>query len=83
VIGETTEAELVQWLGEPQWRSSSSNGGAMLRWMHHKMRLKATNFIPIVNLFHTGADTKNKTLQVILGPDGTVQSFSEEKMHLK
>ncbi len=73
--GQTTEADLVQMFGPPNQRTVSSEGNTILMWMYHETRVKGASFIPIVGLFAGGADTKQQSLVVTLGPDGKVTQF--------
>jgi hypothetical protein len=73
--GETTEAELVQWFGQPQNRSANSEGQTILTWMYVEANAKGTSFIPIAGAFMGGTDSKTKTLTAVL-QNGTVQSYT-------
>ena len=71
--GETTEAELLQWFGTPIHRNRTSEGITTLSWSHAEIRQGLS-----LNYFNPAPirGQSNKTLTVMLGPDGKVTSFS-------
>ena len=73
--GETTEAELIQVFGEPQRRTSNSEGQTILTWIYSESKVKGESYIPYAGHYMHGTRSKSKTLHVTLR-DGKVQSFS-------
>jgi outer membrane protein assembly factor BamE (lipoprotein component of BamABCDE complex) len=74
--GETTEAELVQWFGQPEQRGITSESLTTLTWQYFEARVKGKSFIPYAGAFVGGSDSQHKTLTVTLGADGKVTSFN-------
>lgn len=73
--GETTESQLVQMFGEPQNRTTDSEGTTTLTWLYSESAVKGESFIPYAGTFMGGTRSKNKSLTVVL-KDGKVQSYS-------
>ncbi|MAX24209.1 MAG: hypothetical protein CMJ19_06870 [Phycisphaeraceae bacterium] len=77
VVGQTTEAQLVEWFGQPESRSRSSTGDTTLMWSYHKMKFKAGMFVPILGPFIGGSNHEGKNLSVVTDTDGVVKSYSD------
>lgn len=73
--GVTTRQEVLQLLGSPDQQTSDGDGNVTMVWQFTKATAKATNFIPVVNLFAGGADVQNQSVLVITGPNGIVRDF--------
>jgi len=77
VVGQTTEAELIDWFGEPQSRTRSSNQEIVLAWTYFHAQTRGSTFIPIAGAFIGGSDQESQNLSVTLDSDGKVKTFSE------
>jgi len=55
-----TIAEVRETLGDPMHESFDAYGNGTMVYMHYKMRAKTTNYIPVVNLFKSGYDSKRQ-----------------------
>jgi hypothetical protein len=53
-----------------------SEGHTSLAWTYVESEVKGESFIPYAGSFVGGNRTRNKTLNVALGPDGKVVSYS-------
>ena len=73
--GETTEAELIQIIGEPQNRTVNSEGRTVVTWTYAESQVRGESFIPYAGAFMGGHDTKSKSLTVTL-QDGKAMSFA-------
>ena len=73
--GETTEADLIQMLGQPQSRTLNSEGQSILTWTYTESKVKGESFIPYAGPFMGGTRSATKTLNVTL-QDGKVVSFA-------
>lgn len=61
--GKTTQAELVSSLGQPTSFSQNSDGSKVLGWGY-------------AHVGFAGIGTEVQGFSVVIGPDGTVQSFT-------
>jgi hypothetical protein len=69
--GVTTEAQVIQNLGQPMSIGLSSNGDKTMTYMHVASQAKAASYIPIVGLFAGGADSQ--TTMLIITLDGSTR----------
>ena len=70
--GVTTRAGVLELLGSPDQMTRDGNGNVTMFWQFTKATAKATNFIPVVNLFAGGADIQNQSVVVVIGANGIV-----------
>lgn len=75
VENKTTADEIRQLLGDPKETKLNLDGSE--EWVYELVRAdaKAANFIPIVNLFASGADTDTKTLRLLLNKDRVLVKY--------
>src|SRR5690348_4632045 len=68
--GVTTEADVVRSFGEPQLVTSKTDGTRTITYSWAHARVKGTTFIPIVQLFASGAKVEAKSTTFVFGQDG-------------
>lgn len=71
-VGETTEQEVIELIGQPANRTRNSDGTVILHYMYYPGG--TITGIPMVAFKNQG---ENKTLMVILDSNGKVKSFTE------
>jgi outer membrane protein assembly factor BamE (lipoprotein component of BamABCDE complex) len=74
--GRTTQAEVRKLYGDPIKTSFSSNGFESWEYEFTKMQSRATNFIPYVNLLHSGADGEKKSLVIFFDKRKVIQDYT-------
>jgi hypothetical protein len=74
--GRTTQAEVRRLYGDPIKTSFSSNGFESWEYEFTKMQSRPTNFIPYVNLLHSGADGEKKSLVIFFDRGKVVQDYT-------
>jgi outer membrane protein assembly factor BamE (lipoprotein component of BamABCDE complex) len=76
VKGKTTQADVRKAFGDPIKTSFASNGNESWEYEFSRMQSKVTNFIPYVNLVHSGAEGDKKSLVVFFDKAKIVQDFT-------
>ena len=74
--GRTTQAEVRRTFGDPMKTSFTSNGNESWEYEFSRMQSKVTNFIPYVNLVHSGAEGDKKSLVIFFDRAKVVQDFT-------
>ncbi|HEY7548452.1 MAG TPA: hypothetical protein VH913_02920 [Hyphomicrobiaceae bacterium] len=74
--GRTTQADVRKRYGDPMKTSFSSNGFESWEYEFVKMQSRPTNFIPYVNLVHSGADGEKKSLVIFFDKQKVVQDYT-------
>lgn len=74
VIGETTEAQLIKYFGQPQERGYNSDHQTILIWFYKQSNAKPAAVVPVVGAF-AGTDAKDKCLVTRLNPIGKTIYF--------
>jgi hypothetical protein len=74
--GRTTQAEVRKVSGDPVKTSFSSNGFESWEYEFIRMQSRPTNFIPYVNLVHSGADGERKSLVIFFDKRKVVQDYT-------
>jgi outer membrane protein assembly factor BamE (lipoprotein component of BamABCDE complex) len=74
--GRTTQAEVRKVYGDPIKTSFSSNGFESWEYEFTKLQSRPTNFIPYINLVHSGADGEKKSLVVFFDKHKVVQDYT-------
>jgi outer membrane protein assembly factor BamE (lipoprotein component of BamABCDE complex) len=74
--GRTTQAEVRKLYGDPIKTSFSSNGFESWEYEFTKMQSRPTNFIPYVNLLHSGADGEKKSLVIFFDKRKVIQDYT-------
>jgi outer membrane protein assembly factor BamE (lipoprotein component of BamABCDE complex) len=76
VKGRTTQADVRKLYGDPLKTSFSANGFETWEYEFTKLQSRPTNFIPYVNLVHSGADGDKKSLVIFFDRGKVVQDFT-------
>jgi hypothetical protein len=74
--GRTTQAEVRKHYGDPMKTSFKSNGYESWEYEFTRMQSRPTNFIPYVNLVHSGADGEKKSLVIFFDRSKVVQDYT-------
>lgn len=74
--GKTTQADVRRLYGDPIKTSFSSNGFESWEYEFTKMQSRPTNFIPYVNLLHSGADGEKKSLVIFFDKRKVVEDYT-------
>jgi outer membrane protein assembly factor BamE (lipoprotein component of BamABCDE complex) len=76
VKGKTTQAEVRRVYGDPIKTSFSDSGNESWEYEFTRLEPKATNFIPYVNLIHSGAEGDKKSLVIFFDKHKVVQQYT-------
>ncbi len=76
IKGRTTQADVRRLYGDPLKTSFSANGFETWEYEFTRLQSKPTNFIPYVNMVHSGAEGDKKTLVVFFDKQKVVQDFT-------
>ena len=76
VKGKTTQAEVRRVYGDPIKTSFSDSGNESWEYEFTRLEPKATNFIPYVNLIHSGAEGEKKSLVIFFDKHKVVQQYT-------
>jgi outer membrane protein assembly factor BamE (lipoprotein component of BamABCDE complex) len=74
--GKTTQAEVRKLYGDPIKTSFKSNGFESWEYEFTRMQSRPTNFIPYVNLVHSGADGEKKSLVIFFDKRKVVEDYT-------
>jgi outer membrane protein assembly factor BamE (lipoprotein component of BamABCDE complex) len=74
--GRTTQADVRKLYGDPMKTSFKSNGFESWEYEFVRMQSRPTNFIPYVNLVHSGADGQKKSLVIFFDRSKVVQDYT-------
>jgi len=74
--GETTKEQIRAMYGDPMTTSFTDSGKEIWKYEFIKTSSKITNFIPLVNLFNSGAKGDKKELVVMFNESSIVKNFS-------
>lgn len=76
VKGKSTQADVRRIYGDPITTSFSDSGKEMWTYEFARMQSKPTNFIPYVNIVHSGATGDKKSLVVMFDKSKTVTDYT-------
>jgi outer membrane protein assembly factor BamE (lipoprotein component of BamABCDE complex) len=76
VKGKTTQARVRQLYGDPMKSSFTDSGNESWEYEFSRLYSKPTNFIPYVNLIHSGAAGDKKSLVVFFDKHKVVQQYT-------
>lgn len=84
VKGRTTQAQVRQLYGDPIKTSFTDSGNESWEYEFSRLHSKPTNFIPYVNLIHSGAEGDKKSLVIFFNKSKVVQQYtiSESKVDI-
>jgi hypothetical protein len=74
--GKTNQTDVRRIYGDPIKTSFSSNGFETWEYEFTRLQSKPTNFIPYVNLVHSGAEGDKKTLVIFFDKQKIVQDYT-------
>lgn len=74
--GVTTEQEVIQILANPYMKTLSSDGKTIMLYQYTKVKNRASNFIPVINLMTGGLDMRQQMLTILIGQDGKVEKYT-------
>lgn len=74
--GKTTQAQVRKVFGDPMKTSFTDSGNESWEYEFARMEPKATNFIPYVNLIHSGAEGDKKSLVIFFDKHKVVQQYT-------
>lgn len=76
VKGQSTQADVRRVYGDPVTTSFTENGKEMWTYKFARMQSKPTNFIPYVNIIHSGYDGDEKSLVVMFDKSKVVADYT-------
>jgi hypothetical protein len=76
VKGRTSQADVRRIYGDPIKTSFASNGNESWEYEFSRMQSKVTNFIPYINLVHSGAEGDKKSLVIFFDKHKIVQDYT-------
>jgi len=76
VKGKTTQLQVRQLYGDPIKSSFTDSGNESWEYEFSRLRSKPTNFIPYLNLIHSGAEGDKKTLVIFFDKRKVVQQYT-------
>lgn len=76
VKGQSTQADVRRAYGDPVMTSFTENGKEMWTYKFARLQSKPTNFIPYVNMIHSGATGDEKSLVVMFDKNKTVADYT-------
>lgn len=76
VKGKTSQADVRRMYGDPLKTSFTSNGKESWEYEFARLQSKPTNFIPYVNLVHSGATGEKKSLVFFFDTNKVVQDYT-------
>lgn len=76
VKGKTTQAEVRKFYGDPIKTSFTDSGNESWEYEFARMEPKPTNFIPYVNLIHSGAEGDKKSIVILFNKSKVVQQYT-------
>jgi hypothetical protein len=76
VKGKTTQAQVRQLYGDPMKSSFTDSGNESWEYEFSRMHSKPTNFIPYVNMIHSGAEGDKKSLVIFFNKSKVVQQYT-------
>lgn len=73
--GVTTQEEVIASMGKPYMQTLTSDGKIIMMYQYTKVKNRATNFIPVVNILAGGMDMKQQILQILIDENGIVEKY--------
>ncbi len=74
--GKTRQQQVRELYGDPVKTSFTDSGNEIWEYDFSRMHSKPTNFIPYVNLIHSGAEGDKKSLVVFFDRSKVVQQYT-------
>ena len=76
IKGKTTQENVRAIFGDPATTSFTDSGNEIWQYDFSRMHSKPTNFIPYVNLIHSGAEGDKKSLVVFFDKSKVVRQYT-------
>lgn len=76
IKGRSTQAQVRSAYGDPSKTTFTDSGNEIWEYDFSRMHAKPTNFIPYVNLIHSGAEGDKKSLVVFFDRSKVVQQYT-------
>jgi len=76
IKGKSTKDDVRGAFGDPTETSFTDSGKEIWRYKYSHSTSKPQNFIPLVNLFTSGADVDKKELVVFFDDEGIVKNYA-------
>ena len=73
--GITTQEEVIALMGKPFMQNLTSDKKVIMMYQYAKVKNRATNFIPVVNILAGGMDMKQQILQILINEKGVVEKY--------
>ncbi len=74
--GVTTEQEIISLFGPPYIKTLNSDGKIIMSYQYTKIKNRASNFIPVVNILNGGMDMHQQLLIVLINKEGKVEKYT-------
>lgn len=71
----TTKAEVLKLIGSPENITKDGNGNTTFSYTYFYASSKGENFIPVVNMFAGGVNTKSQSVSIQFGANDVVKSI--------
>jgi outer membrane protein assembly factor BamE (lipoprotein component of BamABCDE complex) len=76
VKGQTTQDQVRKLYGDPIKTAFTDSGNESWEYEFTRLEPKATNFIPYVNLVHSGAEGDKKSIVILFNKNKVVQQYT-------
>jgi outer membrane protein assembly factor BamE (lipoprotein component of BamABCDE complex) len=76
VKGKTTQAQVRDLYGDPMKSSFTDSGNELWEYEFSRLRSKPTNFVPYLNVIHSGAEGDKKSLVIFFDKRRVVQQYT-------
>ena len=76
VKGKTTQDDVRRLYGDPIKTSFTDSGNESWEYEFTRLESKPTNFIPYVNLIHSGAEGDKKSIVILFNKSKIVQQYT-------
>lgn len=73
--GITTQEEVIALMGKPFMQNLTSDKKVIMMYQYAKVKNRASNFIPVVNILAGGMDMKQQILQILINENGIVEKY--------
>jgi hypothetical protein len=81
-VGKSTYSDVVGALGEPTTVTSSSNGNRVAIYSYAAASARPQNFIPIINRFASGYDTKSSAVRFVFDSNGILKETTSTQNNM-
>jgi hypothetical protein len=78
IPGKTTYQEVIARLGKPTNSTFRSDGTRSIFYSYTQTQMKATNYIPYLNLFTRGSESESSSTHLHFDRNGILTTFSSD-----